>query len=100
MSRISIGKNVKQDLDTKMKVNPPNNVLKRIRNPLAISVARYVIHQTNVGVMGKENSIENATIAIIMDIRLMNAKRNQNLKANVTNAKNMYTSHQNAKPRY
>ena len=50
--------------------------------------------------MGKKNSIENATIAINMVIRLMNAKRNTNLKANVTNVRNMDTRHQNAKPRY
>ena len=43
---------------------------------------------------------KSATIAINMVIGLMNAKRNQNLKVNVTNAKSMDTSHQNAKPRY
>ena len=50
--------------------------------------------------MEKENSMENDTVAIKMVIRLINAKRNQNLKANVTNVRNMDTSHQNAKQRY
>ena len=42
--------------------------------------------------MGKENSMEKDIIAISMVIRLMNAKRNQNLKANVTNVRNMDTN--------
>jgi len=37
--------------------------------------------------------MENATIAIIMVIRLINTKRNQYLKKNVTNVRNMDTSH-------
>ena len=40
MSRISIDKKVKQDLDKKKKVNPPNKVLKGIKDPLAIIVVR------------------------------------------------------------
>ena len=48
--------------------------------------------------MGNQNSINNATIAISMVIGIMNAKRNQDLKENVTNVKNLDTSHQNAKP--
>jgi len=50
--------------------------------------------------MGKKNSMKNATIAIIMVIRLMNAKRTQDLKENVTNVRSMGTHHQNAKLRY
>ena len=41
--------------------------------------------------------MENAIITINMVTRLMNAKRNQNLKANVTNVRNMDTNHQNEK---
>ena len=41
--------------------------------------------------------MESATIKISMVIRLMNAKRNQDSKANVTNARNMDTIHQNKK---
>ena len=67
---------------------------------LAITVVRQVLHQKNVGAMGKKNSMENSTITINMVIRLMNARRNQSLKGNVTTVKNMNTSHQNAKPRY
>ena len=37
--------------------------------------------------MGKLNSIENATIARIMVIDLMNAKKNLSLKENVTNVR-------------
>ena len=47
--------------------------------------------------MGNENSMENDKIAISMVIMLMNAKRNQYLKENVTNVRSMDTSHQNAK---
>ena len=43
--------------------------------------------------MERKNLIENATIAISMVTRLMNARRNQNLKENVTNARNKVTSH-------
>jgi hypothetical protein len=49
--------------------------------------------------MEKKNLMESATIVISMVIEKMNAKRNQDLKANVTNERNMDTSHQNAKPR-
>ena len=53
-------------------------------------------HTSNkFGPMGKKNSMESATIAINIVIRLMNAKRNQYLKENVTSV-----SHQNAKPMY
>ena len=62
-------------------------------------MVRYVIHKTNVGAMGKKNSMENATIKISMVIGLMNAKRNLSLKENVTNVRSMGTSHQNAKLR-
>ena len=41
-----------------------------------------------------------ATIAISMVIELMNAKRNLNLKANVTNVRSMVTNLQSAKLRY
>ena len=90
----------KQELDTKKKVNLYIKELKGIKDPLAIIVVRYVIHQTNVGAMGKENSMESATIEINMVIWLMNAKRNQDFKENVTNVTSMDTSHQNAKLRY
>ena len=50
--------------------------------------------------MGKKNLIESATIATSMVIRLMNAKRNHDLKENVTNVTSMGTSHQNANLRY
>ena len=43
--------------------------------------------------MEKENSMKSATIATNMVIGLTNVKRNQNLKANVTNVRNMDTSH-------
>ncbi len=45
--------------------------------------------------MGKLNSMENATIAISMVIKLMNSK-----KANVINVKNMGTNPHNEKLRY
>ena len=45
--------------------------------------------------MEKLNSMENATIVVNMVIELMNAKRNQNLRASVTNARNKVTRHQN-----
>ena len=51
MSRISIDKKVMKELDKKKKVNPPNMVLKRNKNLLAITMVRYIIYQTNVGVM-------------------------------------------------
>ena len=95
MRKIFIGKKVKYDLDKKKKVNPPNRVLKRIRNPFAITLAREVTHQTNVGAMERKNSMENATIVVSMVIKLMNARRNQNLKANVTNARSKVTRHPN-----
>ena len=80
-------------MDTKKKVNPPNKVLKGIKDPLAIIVVKYVIHQTNVRVMEKKNSMKNSTIAISMGTRLMNSKRNQNLKVTITNVRNMDTRH-------
>ena len=87
-------------MDTKKKVNPPNKVLKIIKDLLAITMVRLVIHKTNIGVMGKQNSMENATIVVSMVIGPMNVKRNQNLKVSVTNARNKGTRHQNAKPRH
>ena len=38
--------------------------------------------------MEKENSMENVSIATSMVIKLISAKRKQNLKENVTNARN------------
>ena len=99
MRKLIIDKREKKELDTKKK-NLPNKVLKRIKDLLAIIAKKQVIHQTNVGAMGKQYSMESATIAINMVIRLMYAKRNLNLKENVTNATNMGTSHQNANLRY
>ena len=49
--------------------------------------------------MGKQNSMENATIEISMVIGKMNAMRNPSLKANSTNARIMGTNPQNAKLR-
>ena len=85
---------------TKKKENLSRKDLKRTKDLLAIIVVRQVIHQTNVGAMGKQNSMENATIAINMVVRLLNAKRNLSLKENATNATNMVTSHQNENLRY
>ena len=50
--------------------------------------------------MEKKNSMESVTTAINMVTKLMNARRNQNLKVNVTNAKDMVTRHQNADPNH
>ena len=101
MSKIFIGKKVKQDLDTmKKKVNLQNKVLKEIRNLHAIIVERLVTHQTNARAMEKENSMESVTIATNMDTKPMNARRNQNLKVNVTNAKDMVTRHHNPDPNH
>ena len=41
--------------------------------------------------MERKNLMESATIAINMVIKLMNVRRNQNLKVNVTNAKSKVT---------
>ena len=81
-------------------MNHTSKELKRIKNLLAVTVVRLDIHQTNVGAMGKKNSMESATITASMVIRLMNVKRNLNLKANVTNARSMGTNLLNEKPRY
>ena len=48
--------------------------------------------------MENKNSMVNTTIAISMVTGIMNVKRNQNLKANVTNARNKVTRHQTAEP--
>ena len=53
------------------------------------------MHQTNVGVIEKKNSMENSTIEVSMVIGVMNAKRNQYLRASVTNARNKVTRHLN-----
>ena len=50
--------------------------------------------------MEKKNLMENATIAVSMVIKVMNARRNQNLKAIVTNAKSMVIRHSNANPNH
>ena len=46
--------------------------------------------------MAKENSKVNASIAISMVTKPMNAMKNQSLKANVINARNKVTRHLNA----
>ena len=84
-------------MDIQKKVNHPSKELKRIKDLPKITMVREGIHQTNVGAMGKKNSMKSVTIAISMVIGLMNVKRNLSLKENVTS---MGTSHQNAKPRY
>ena len=101
MSRIFIRKKANQDLDTiKKKVNHQRKEQKEIRNLHAIIVERLVTHQTNVGAMEKENSMESVTTATNMDTKPMNARRNQNLKVNVTSAKGMVAKHQNADPNH
>ena len=50
--------------------------------------------------MGKKKSMENVTIVINMVIEQMNGKRNQYLKADVTNERSIGANHKNAKPRY
>ena len=50
--------------------------------------------------MGKQNSMESATIEASMVIRLMNAKKNLSLKENVTNVRSMGINPHNAKLRY
>ena len=94
MSKIFISKKAKQDLDTiKKKANPQSKELEEIRNLHEIILERLVTHQINVGVMEKKKSMENVTIATNMDTKPMNARRNQNLKVNFTNAKGMVTRH-------
>ena len=85
---------------TNKKVNPQRKEEKEIKNLHAIIVERLVTHQTNAGAMERKNSMESATTATNMDTKLMNARRNQNLKLNVTNAKGMVTKHQNADPNH
>ena len=48
--------------------------------------------------MEKKNLMVNIKIEISMVTKLMNVNRNQNLKANVTNARNKITRHQAAEP--
>ena len=94
MNRIFISKKEKQVLDTiKKKANHQSKEQEEIKNLHAVIVERLVTHLTNDGTMEKENSMENATTATNMDTKLMNARRNQNLKVNVTNAKGMVTKH-------
>ena len=50
--------------------------------------------------MEKPNSMGNATIAIRMVTKPMNAKRNRNSKVNVTNAKSKVIRHHNANPNH
>ena len=50
--------------------------------------------------MVKLNSMENVKIEISMVIELMNARRNKNLKENVTNVRSMGTNILNTKSRY
>ena len=65
-------------------VESSKKVAQKNQRPTCINVVRQVIHQTNVGAMGKKNSMKIGTIAISMVIEVMNAKRNLNLKSNVT----------------
>ena len=76
----------------KKKVNLPRKVLKGIKNQHAIIVERLVIHQTNARAMDKKNSMESVTTAINMVTKLMNARRNLNLKVNATNVEGMVTT--------
>ena len=43
--------------------------------------------------MERQNSMENTTIATSMVIKKMDARRNQNVKESVTNARNKVTRH-------
>ena len=97
MSKIFIGKKVKQDLDTmKTKANLQRKLQKGIKNLHVAIVGRLVTHQTNAGAMEETNSMESAISAISMVTKPMNARENQNLKAIVTNAKSMVIRHSNA----
>ena len=46
--------------------------------------------------MEKKNSMENAINVVNMVIKVMSARRNQNLKVNVTNARDKVTRNPNA----
>ena len=50
--------------------------------------------------MENQNSMGNVSIAISMVTKPLSAKKNQNLKAIVTNAKGMVTRHPNANPNH
>ena len=95
MSKIFTNKKVKLVLVTMKKVNLPNKVAKGIKDLHATTLVRKVTHQTNVGAMERQDSMANATTVISMVTKLMNARRNLNLKANVTNARNKVTRHLN-----
>ena len=97
MRKIFKGKKVKYDLDTmKKKVNLPSKVLEGIKSPHAIIVERKVTHQTNARAMEKKNSMESVITTISMVTKLMNSRRNQNLKVNVINARSKVTRYPSA----
>ena len=100
MRKINIDKKEKWELDIQKKVNHPRKELNKIKDLLTTTMISQVTHQKNVGVMLKLNSIENVTISISMVIELINVKRNQNLKANVTNERRMDINIFNAKQRH
>ena len=101
MRKNFIRKRAKKVLDKmKKKANHQGKEQEEIRNLHAVIVERLVTHLTNAGTMEKENSMENATTATNMDTKLMNARKNQNLKVNATSAKGMVTKHQNADPNH
>ena len=100
MSKVTIDKKENQELDIQKKMNHPSKELKRIKDLLLVTVVRQDMHQINVGAMGKLNSMENATIAISIDIELMNAKRKLSLRENATNVRSMGTNPQNTKLRH
>ncbi|WP_233109397.1 hypothetical protein, partial [[Clostridium] innocuum] len=54
----------------------------------------------NVGAMKKQNSMENATTAISMVTKQMNARKNQDSEVIVTNATNKVTRHPSADPKH
>ena len=68
-------------------MNHQSKEIKEIRNLHAIIVERLVTHQTNVGAMERENSMESLTTATNTDTKPMNVRRNQNLKVSVTKCK-------------
>ena len=81
-------------------MNPQSKELKEIRNMYAVIVERLVTHQTNTGAIERQNSMESSTTTTNMVTKLMNARRNQNLKVSVTNTKGMVTRHQNVDPNH
>ena len=75
-----------------MKVNHLNKELKISKDLLLIIVERYDIHQTSVGAMVNQSSVESFIVATNQDIEQVNAQRNLSLKESVSIATNKGTS--------